>query len=152
MSNNFLYKFRIEDYDTVKQVLDQLEIPKSALVLNVGCGNSEFSEKMYDDGYVNNYSIDICENGINYIKKKNNNEKNLRNIDIATLERAGLDAAKIQGYTFKTGSKGGNTQKAEDSGIVCEKCGAPVSQKVASYSQSKFGKILCMECQKGATA
>lgn len=76
---------------------------------------------------------------------------NLRNIDVATLERAGLDVSKITGYTFKTGNNGGNTQKAEDSGLKCENCGKPVTQKVASYAQSKFGKMLCMECQKGAT-
>lgn len=76
---------------------------------------------------------------------------NLRNIDVATLEKAGLDVGKINGYTFKEGGKGGASKAAEDSGIKCEKCGAPVSQKVASYSQSKYGKILCMECQKGAT-
>ena len=75
---------------------------------------------------------------------------NLRNIDVATLERAGLDVGKISGYTFKTGSNGGNTQKAEDSGLKCEKCGKPVTQKVASYAQSKFGKFLCMDCQKAA--
>lgn len=75
---------------------------------------------------------------------------NLRNIDIATLEKAGLDASKISGYTFKEGSKGGQSKAAEDSGIVCSKCGNPVTQKVASYSQSKFGAVLCMNCQKGA--
>lgn len=77
---------------------------------------------------------------------------NLRNIDVATLERAGLDVSKISGYTFKDGSKGGNSKAAEESGLFCSKCGAPVTQKVASYSQSKFGAILCMECQKGANA
>lgn len=76
---------------------------------------------------------------------------NLRNIDVATLERAGLDVSKIQGYTFKEGSKGGATKSAEDSGLICENCGKAVSQKVASYSQSKFGKIYCMDCQKGAS-
>lgn len=75
---------------------------------------------------------------------------NLRNIDVATLERAGLDVGKISGYTFKSGSKGGNTKAAEDSGLLCENCGKAVTQKVASYSQSKFGKILCMEHQKEA--
>ena len=75
---------------------------------------------------------------------------NLRNIDIATLERAGLDVNKISGYTFKTGSKGGNSGKAEDSELKCENCGKAVSQKVASYAQGKFGKILCMDCQKTA--
>lgn len=75
---------------------------------------------------------------------------NLRNIDVDTLKRAGIDVEKLKGYTFKTGSKGGNTGKAEDSGLVCENCGAAVTQKVASYSQSNCGKILCMKCQKGA--
>lgn len=78
---------------------------------------------------------------------------NLRNIDVATLERAGLDVQRINGYTFREGSKGGkngSTSAPEASGIVCSACGAAVSQKVASYSQSKFGSILCMNCQKGA--
>ena len=73
---------------------------------------------------------------------------NLRNIDVDTLKRAGLDASKIRGYTFKTGSKGGNSGKAEDSGIKCESCGVAITQNVASYSQSKFKKILCLKCQK----
>lgn len=73
---------------------------------------------------------------------------NLRNIDIATLEKAGLDTKKIKGYTFKQGEKGGNSGKAEDSGLLCSKCNKPVTQTVASYSQSKFGAILCIDCQK----
>lgn len=79
---------------------------------------------------------------------------NLRNIDISTLEKAGLEIGKIQGYTFKTGAKGGTTAPAtaEDSELKCESCGKAVSQKVASYSQGKFGKILCMDCQKGAAS
>lgn len=77
---------------------------------------------------------------------------NLRNIDVETLAKAGLDVSKIGGYTFKEGSKGGTKKAdAEASGLVCEKCGAAVTQKVASYAQSKFGKIICMKCQKGAT-
>ena len=31
---------------------------------------------------------------------------------------------------------------------VCADCGAEVSQQVAEYSQSKYGKKLCMKCQK----
>lgn len=74
---------------------------------------------------------------------------NLRNIDISALEKAGLDISKIQGYTFKTGAKGGSAPTAEASGLKCEMCGKDISQKVASYSQGKFGKMLCMDCQKG---
>lgn len=74
---------------------------------------------------------------------------NLRNIDVATLEAAGLDVSKIKGYTFKTGSRGGNSGKAEDSGLVCSKCGAPITQAEASFSESKMGARLCRTCQRG---
>ena len=74
---------------------------------------------------------------------------NLRNIDIATLERAGLDASRIRGYTFKEGTKGGTKKAdAEKTGLVCENCGKAITQNVASYSQGQFGKMLCMNCQK----
>lgn len=69
----------------------------------------------------------------------------LRNLDISDLEAAGIRPEK--GYTFKQGSRGGNSGKAADSGIVCSNCGAAVTQKVASFSQSKYGSILCMKCQ-----
>lgn len=74
----------------------------------------------------------------------------LRGIDVADLEKAGFDASKIRGYTFKTGSKGGNSGKAADSGLTCSKCNKPVTQAVASFSQSKYGAILCIDCQKQA--
>lgn len=73
---------------------------------------------------------------------------NLRNIDVDTLERAGLDVSKLRGYTFKTGSKGGNSGSAEDSGLKCSKCGSPITQAEASYSQAKMGAMLCRKCQK----
>ena len=72
----------------------------------------------------------------------------LRNVDIATLEKAGFDTTKIKGYTFKTGSRGGNSGNAEESGLVCEGCGAPITQRVAAYAENKFGKRLCYDCQK----
>ena len=31
--------------------------------------------------------------------------------------------------------------------LVCHDCGSAISQKVADYSQSKFGKFLCYDCQ-----
>lgn len=73
----------------------------------------------------------------------------LRGIDVSTLEAAGMDAGKIKGYTFKDGSRGGASKA--DTGLTCEKCGTSVSQKVASYSQSRYdGHIYCMDCQKAA--
>lgn len=76
----------------------------------------------------------------------------LRNLDAAALQASGLDVGKIRGYTFKDGSRGGNGGRAADSGIVCEACGKPITQKVASYSQGKFGKKYCMDCQKNPPA
>lgn len=71
----------------------------------------------------------------------------LRGIDVKTLEEAGIDAGKIKGYTFKDGGKGGTSKN--DSGLKCEKCGASISQNVASYSQSHHdGHMYCMDCQK----
>lgn len=31
--------------------------------------------------------------------------------------------------------------------LVCHYCGSAISQKVADYSQAKFGKFLCYDCQ-----
>jgi|GEM_PF-3534335 len=74
----------------------------------------------------------------------------LRNLDVSDLEAAGINIGKTKGYTFKEGSKGGNTGSAEESGLVCSNCGEKISQKVASYSEGKFGRRLCMNCQKAA--
>lgn len=38
--------------------------------------------------------------------------------------------------------------KQQGEGLHCSECGAGISQKVADYSQEKYGKILCYECQK----
>ena len=32
----------------------------------------------------------------------------------------------------------------------CDSCGAPINQKVADYSRKRFGRNLCMDCQKQA--
>lgn len=67
----------LEDYDSIKPILEELGIKKESRILNVGCGNSEFSEKMYEDGYTHNYSIDICENVIKFMKERNKEKKGL---------------------------------------------------------------------------
>ncbi|MCI9591627.1 MAG: hypothetical protein HFG42_13980 [Lachnospiraceae bacterium] len=75
----------------------------------------------------------------------------LRGIDVKTLEEAGIDTRKMKGYTFKDGSKGGTSKM--DSNLKCEKCGASISQNVASYSQSHHdGHMYCMDCQKVVSA
>ena len=74
----------------------------------------------------------------------------LRNLDMSALEAGGLKVGQIRGYTFQEGSRGGKSRKAEDSGIVCADCGAAITQNVASYAQGKYGRPLCMSCQKKA--
>lgn len=34
--------------------------------------------------------------------------------------------------------------------LYCDQCGTPVNEKVYEYSLNKFGRPLCMKCQKGA--
>lgn len=81
----------------------------------------------------------------------------LRGITTKELEDAGFDIKNISGYTFKDGSQGGAKKNvAEGTGLKCESCGKEVTQKIASYSQSKFdGHIFCFDCQtkkKNATS
>ena len=39
-------------------------------------------------------------------------------------------------------------EEAKTSDLTCEDCGEKISEKVASFSKSKFGKSLCFECQR----
>ncbi len=43
-----------------------------------------------------------------------------------------------------------HTQAAEDTGYQCDECGAAINERVYEYSLNKFGRPLCMKCQKGA--
>ena len=36
--------------------------------------------------------------------------------------------------------------------LLCHDCGSAISQKVADYSQNKFGKFLCYDCQRAQAA
>ena len=67
----------LEDYESIKPIIDNLGIKKESRILNVGCGNSEFSEKMFDEGYTHNYNIDICQNVIDFMKSRNKDRKGL---------------------------------------------------------------------------
>ena len=42
------------------------------------------------------------------------------------------------------------SQLLEDTGYCCDGCGASINEKVYGYSLNKFGKPLCMKCQRGA--
>ena len=61
----------LESYPTLKEIIDSLNISKeSGKILNLGCGNSEFSENMYDDGYTNIKNIDISLSVINQMSER----------------------------------------------------------------------------------
>jgi hypothetical protein len=38
----------------------------------------------------------------------------------------------------------------EDTGYSCDECGAGINERVYDYSLNKFGRPLCMKCQKNA--
>ncbi len=40
--------------------------------------------------------------------------------------------------------------REESSGYFCDECGAEINERVYGYSLNKFGRSLCMKCQKGA--
>ena len=65
-----------DDYETIKPLIYELNISKRSVILHVGIGNSEFSEKMYDDGFKKSYNIDFARNVIHFMKLRN---KRLRN-------------------------------------------------------------------------
>lgn len=41
-------------------------------------------------------------------------------------------------------------EEQENTGYRCDQCGAEINEKVYGYSLNKFGRPLCMKCQKGA--
>lgn len=40
--------------------------------------------------------------------------------------------------------------QGESTGYYCDECGTPIKENVYEYSLNKFGRPLCMKCQKGA--
>jgi ubiquinone/menaquinone biosynthesis C-methylase UbiE len=61
----------LEDYNTLKPLFEEIGIPKDSSTLILGCGNAEFSEHMYADGYLNLYNIDISKYVIDTMKERN---------------------------------------------------------------------------------
>jgi hypothetical protein len=61
--------------------------------------------------------------------------------DSKTDENGGM-VAQIKQGTRK------ETPKAVAAGQACEKCGVVISDRVGRYSMRKYGKALCMDCQK----
>ena len=68
----------LENYATLKDIISSLNIPKeTGRILNLGCGNSEFSENMYCDGYKNINNIDISKNVIKIMSQRNKDKEGM---------------------------------------------------------------------------
>lgn len=61
----------LEDYTSLKPLLSDLIPSKDARILVLGCGNANFSEDLYDDGYENVYNIDISSVCIQQMSERN---------------------------------------------------------------------------------
>ena len=55
--------------------------------------------------------------------------------------------ADIHTDEVMTGNKN-NFQPSSHHSLTCSDCGKTISQKIADYSHSKFGKFLCYDCQQ----
>lgn len=60
----------LEDYRSLKPLFQDLVKPEYKILV-LGCGNAEFSEDLYDDGFHNIYNIDISSVVINQMTDRN---------------------------------------------------------------------------------
>lgn len=66
----------LEDYKALKSLLAQYLKPEYKILI-VGCGNANFSEDMYDDGFQFLYNIDISSVVIDQMRYRNRARKNM---------------------------------------------------------------------------
>lgn len=61
-----------------------------------------------------------------------------------------IDDTKDSDATNTHGKEGQATSKQSNGSntLHCSGCGVKINQRVADYSKQKFGKLLCMNCQK----
>ena len=68
----------LENYSALRDIISSLKIPKeTGQILNLGCGNSEFAEDMYIDGYKNIKNIDISHNVIKTMAERNKDKEGM---------------------------------------------------------------------------
>lgn len=81
----------------------------------------------------------------------------LASLAIATNDDPEADSKTDEAMNFKTPNSTSDTSHPQNKNslaraktvtkLLCHDCGAAISQKVADYSQNKFGKFLCYDCQ-----
>lgn len=81
----------------------------------------------------------------------------LSSLAIATNDDPEADSKTDEAMNFKTPNSTSDTSQPQNKNslarakpvtkLLCHDCGTAISQKVADYSQNKFGKFLCYDCQ-----
>ena len=75
----------------------------------------------------------------------------MASLAIATGDDPEADSKTDEAMTYSPkpspATKTSNTRTRTTTKLVCHDCGSSISQKVADYSNSKFGKFLCYDCQ-----
>ena len=61
----------LESYASLRSLLNEFMANKDMRILVLGCGNAEFSEDLYDDGYTNVVNVDISSVVIKQMKERN---------------------------------------------------------------------------------
>jgi hypothetical protein len=61
----------LETYSAIKPFIEHLFPARTIKTLILGCGNSPFSEEMYDDGYHDIMNIDISHTVISQMRERN---------------------------------------------------------------------------------
>ena len=82
----------------------------------------------------------------------------LASLAIATGDDPEADSKTDEAMNFKQPNSSSDTSLAPNKNsmaqatsvtkLLCHDCGSSISQKVADYSQAKFGKFLCYDCQR----
>jgi 2-polyprenyl-3-methyl-5-hydroxy-6-metoxy-1,4-benzoquinol methylase len=67
----------LEDYSTLRPIVNDLKLDFQAKIINLGCGNAEFCEKMFDEGYHDIVNIDISENVIKQMQQRNSQREGM---------------------------------------------------------------------------
>ena len=62
---------------------------------------------------------------------------------------AGPDPAPVQEQPRQMQSRGAS--QGPDAEFQCDQCGRPINQNVYEFSKRRYGRPLCMTCQKGGT-
>lgn len=68
----------------------------------------------------------------------------LASLAIATGDDPEADMHTDEVMQLKPAPQKNNTMN----NLTCNDCNSPISQKVADYSKSKFGRFLCLDCQR----